>query len=272
VFRFDRYVFLCLAIVLLKTTAAPESVNAQTQTPAASASASNSSSAAPSEAGWHFGISPYLWMANVHGTVGAVGQTASVHASFSDLLSSLNMGLMTAAELRYNRIVMPVDFMWIKFSDEQSLPPGLAGTSTKTEMTETILTSKVGYRFVDTPKIKVAALGGFRYWHLGLTLTSQPSGPAPSRSANWVDALAGGRVQAKLTPRLGLMVAGDIGGGGADSDYQANGFLGYQLSEKWALAGGYRYLAVNYRPNTNAGFINDTATSGVLLGVTWTMK
>ena len=32
-------------------------------------------------------------------------------------------------------------------------------------MTEVILTPKFGYRFVDTAKLKVDALGGIRYWH-----------------------------------------------------------------------------------------------------------
>jgi hypothetical protein len=45
---------------------------------------------------------------------------------------------------------------------------------------------------------------------------------------------------------------GDAGGGSARHDYQVAGFLGYQLSRRWAIALGYRYLSVNYRPNGNA--------------------
>src|SRR5437764_1444345 len=43
---------------------------------------------------WHFDVSPYLWFAGAHGTVGAFGRTASVHASALDLLSHFNIGLM----------------------------------------------------------------------------------------------------------------------------------------------------------------------------------
>jgi len=56
-------------------------------------------------------LSPYLWFAGVHGTVGALGHDAGVHASFLDIFSYLNIGLMVALEPRYNRIVMPFDFM-----------------------------------------------------------------------------------------------------------------------------------------------------------------
>jgi hypothetical protein len=77
---------------------------------------------------------------------------------------------------------------------------------------------------------------------------------------------------ATLAPKLQLIALGDIGGGGANSDYQVAGALGYELNKKWTLSAGYRYMAVNYRPNTHLGFVNDTATSGILIGATWTIK
>ena len=48
--------------------------------------------------------------------------------------------------------------------------------------------------------------------------------------------------------------------------------LGYELNEKWTLSAGYRYMAVNYRPDTHIGFIDDTATSGIIVGATWNIK
>jgi hypothetical protein len=222
--------------------------------------------------GWHVEIRPYLWFAGIHGTVGALGNEASVHAGFSDIFSNLNIGLMSAVETRYKRIVIPVDFIWMSLSDEKTLPPGFAATSIKADLTQVILAPRVGYRFVDSGKVQVDALVGFRYWHMGTALTPMPGGPAPSDSANWVDAIAGAKMQAKLAPKLKVLVLGDIGGGGANSDYQAAGALGYELNKKWTLSAGYRYMAVNYRPNTHIGFVNDTATSGILVGATWNIK
>src|ERR1700756_2582263 len=54
--------------------------------------------------GWHFAVSPYLWLAGMHGTVGAFGHDASVHASFGDIFHNLNMGLMGAGEARHNKV------------------------------------------------------------------------------------------------------------------------------------------------------------------------
>jgi len=39
----------------------------------------------PSDQGWRVSISPYLWLPGLHGTIGALGHDASVHASFGDI-------------------------------------------------------------------------------------------------------------------------------------------------------------------------------------------
>lgn len=48
----------------------------------------------PNNDGWHFELSPYIWFAGTHGTVGALGRDASLHATPSDLLSHVNFGIM----------------------------------------------------------------------------------------------------------------------------------------------------------------------------------
>jgi hypothetical protein len=72
-----------------------------------------------------------------------------------------------------------------------------------------------------------------------------------------------------LTPKLVLTIAGDAGGGGANSDYQVGGLLGWKL-KKTILQAGYRYLTVNYRPGS--GTICDVAISGLILGATIPLK
>jgi hypothetical protein len=197
-----------------------------------------------------------------------------VHASFGDIFNYLNIGAMAAVEPRYNRIVMPFDFLWMKLSDQKSLPFDEGATSVKAKMTETLITQKIGYRFVDAKKVKVDALFGFRYWHLQNTFTLQPTQIANgiSQSANWVDGLGGGRIELGLTPKLSAMVAGDAGGGSAKLDYQVAGLLGYTLNRRLVILVGYRYLSVDYRPIGNAGFIYDVAMPGVFVGLNIKIK
>jgi hypothetical protein len=51
---------------------------------------------------WRVGFTPYLWFGGVHGTVGALGHQTGVHASFGDIFSNLNIGLMGEMEARKN--------------------------------------------------------------------------------------------------------------------------------------------------------------------------
>ena len=228
--------------------------------------------AAPADdTSWHLGITPYLWFAGAHGTTGYLGRDASFHASFGDIFSKLNIGLMGAAEARKGRFVFPGDFMWIKLSDDTALPENELGvTSIKVKMTQSILTPKAGYRIVDQEKLKIDGTTGIRYWHLGETLSFQPSSLNNSQSANWVDVVAGAKLQMPLSPKAGITILGDAGAGGATVDYQIAGLLGYKIKPKIILLLGYRYLDVNYRPSST--FVYDGATSGILLGTTFNVK
>ena len=227
-------------------------------------------SSASSNDGWHLAISPYIWFAGIHGNVGALGHEASVHASFGDVFHYLNFGLMGAMEARYNRIVIPVDFMWMKLSDDKALPFERGPTSVKVKVNEDILTPKIGYRVIDTGKLTVDGLVGFRYWHLGNTLTLQPQiANGFYASANFVDVLGGAKIQAALSPKVVVTILGDAGGGQANTDYQIAGLLGYKL-KKAILQLGWRYMYVNYRPSSS--FVYQTAMSGLILGVTIPLK
>src|SRR5271167_286047 len=163
---------------------------ASAQTQATASVTSPDPKEASTDQGLHVDITPYLWFAGLHGTAGALGREASVHADFGDIFNYLNIGAMGVVEVRYNRVIMPFDFIWMKLSDNRSLPVNdvTEGESFKAKLTETLLTPKIGYRVADGKRVKVDALFGVRYWHLATDLTLQPTQPEGgfSQSANWV--------------------------------------------------------------------------------------
>ena len=222
---------------------------------------------------WHVSASPYFWPLGLHGIAGADQRTVSLHASPADLLSDLRFGLMGTTELRRKRFVVPIDMVWAKLGDDAALPTtALAATSADFKADLFILTPKVGYRLIDRKRIKIDALTGFRYWHLGQTLEFIPSrlGLNFEGSQNWVDPLVGGRIELPLSKALVVNIFGDVGGWGAGSqlDYQIGGLLGYKWTPKWTLQAGWRYLDVNYRGSA----IFDATLSGVLFGVTYSAQ
>jgi opacity protein-like surface antigen len=259
--------FLFLGIVISSSR-----VNAQTQS--AMSTTAPEAKEADADAEWHFTIAPYIWFAGVQGTTGALGHEASVHADFSEVFNYLNIGAMGAFEARYKRVIIPVDFMWMKLSDDKGIPVNDIATSVKAKMTETMLTPKIGYRIADGKRVKVDALFGFRYWHLSTDLALQPVtlDGSFSQSTSWVDAVAGGRITAALTPKVFAVIAGDAGGGTAKSDYQVGGGMGYELNRKLSLLVGYRYLHVNYRSTGNDRFIYDVNMPGLVFGAIYKIK
>lgn len=246
--------------------------SAQSQAP--SSTTSPQPKPVTTDEGWHADVTPYIWFAGMHGTVGALGHDTSVHASFGDIFNYFNIGLMGAAEVRYNRVLMPFDFLWMKLSDDKGLPIQDASLSIKAKVTETMLNPKIGYRVVSNERLKVDALFGIRYWHVSTNLSLQPNQPLGSfsQSANWVDALGGGKIEMALTPKVSVTVLGDAGAGSANLDYQVAGMLGYRVSRRWVLLAGYRYLSVNYRPSGNAQFVFDANMPGLVLGATFNIK
>jgi hypothetical protein len=242
---------------------------------AVTAAATATDASAPS-GDWHFSVSPYLWFPGVHGGLGVNGtQIVGIHASAGDLLSHFRFGLMGLIEPSYKRIVMPLDIVWVRIGDDKALTN--LGTVGNFKASEFILTQKLGYRLVDTKMIKIDALGGFRYWHIGQSVSFTTNTLNFSSSQNWVDPLVGGRITGNLSPKVSVTVAGDVGGWGAGSqiDYQIAGLLGYRIKPAVALQVGYRYLAVDYR---NGGqFANNTrfanlVTSGAVVGATINLK
>lgn len=225
---------------------------------------------------WHFAVSPYLWFPGVHGTaVGPRGNGESFRASPGDLLSHFRFGLMGAVEARRKRVFVSGDLLWIRLRADKTIPfPGLRATSANIKATEFLLTPKIGIRVINTEKIKIDALTGFRYWHLGETLNFFPSalGLNFSGSQDFVDPLVGGRIQAALSQKIVVNILGDVGGWGTGSqlEYQWAGFLGYRIKPAWTLQVGYRYLNIDYR--TSRAFIFNATTAGVMFGVTLRLK
>jgi hypothetical protein len=254
--------------------AQPSSVDVQTQA-STSPSGKASAAGATDDGGWHFSLSPYLWFAGAHGTVGALGRDASIHASPGDLLSHLDIGLMGAAEARHKRFLLTGDLLWIRLSDSHAFAfNALGAVSADVRVGELVWTSKLAYRVIDHKKFKADANVGVRYWHLGQRLNFNPSllGLNFNFSQSWADIVVGGRVQLPVGKKTTIDLLGDVGGWNATAklDYQFAALLGYKVCPKWTLVAGYRYLFVDYRP-TNLSVFN-VVTSGALIGATYTFK
>ncbi len=275
--RWSRCFIISFAmmVILSLTPPAGAQVTASASTPQPSDSSSQPKSSVNDDEGWHLALSPYLWFAGAHGTVGALGRDVGIHASPGDLLSHFNFGLMGAAEARYNRFVLNGDMIWIRLSDSRALPlTTLGATSADARVGQFVWTSKVGYRVINHERIKADANVGVRYWHLGQSLSLNPSilGNEFNGSQSWADILVGGRVKIPFGESVAVNLAGDVGGWNATAklDYQFVSVLEFRISRKWTLGAGYRYLSVDYSNGLRGTY--NMITSGAVIGATWQIK
>jgi hypothetical protein len=266
-----------VAAILLSFLFYATSANAL-QASAADPQTSTTPSGNPTAVGdnnWHFSVSPYLWFAGAHGTAGAFGRDVSIHASIGDLLSHFDIGLMGAAAARHKRFLLNGDLMWIRVSDSKALPfARLSAVSADARLGQFVWTSKLGYRLIDSKKIKADANVGASFWHLGQKFNFNPSrlGLNFNSSQQWADIVVGGRVQFPLGEKAVIDTLGDVGGWDATAklDYQFAALLGYKVRPTWTLQAGYRYLFVDYR-GSNSSVLN-VVTSGPIVGITFNLK
>jgi hypothetical protein len=135
------------------------------------------------------------------------------------------------------------------------------------------VTPEFGYRVIDSGRIKIDALTGFRYWHLGADLTLAPvaGGGSLNKSSNWGDPLVGARIKVPLSSKLTATLVGDAGGWGVGSqlDYQLAATLSYKIKPRWAIDTAWRYLYSDYsQPQLHTRI----AQSGLVVGVTYRIK
>jgi hypothetical protein len=273
----QKAVLVLVGAVLSNAQGRSQALDAHTQTQsqnALPADPPSSASSATTSAGWQMDLTPYLWFAGTHGTVGAFGRDASVQSSARDLLSHFDFGIMGVANARYNRFLLSGDLMWIRLSDSKALPfPGISAVSADVRVGQLVWTSKLGYRLIDSKKFKADAMVGARYWHLSQKLNFNPSrlGLSINPSQNWADIVVGGRVELPIGPKASIIAGGDVGGWNATAklDYQFAGLLNFKVSPKWARNAGYRYLFVDYRSGSG---IYNMVTPGAGLGLTYTFK
>ena len=216
---------------------------------------------------WQISVTPYVFLPRLKGTIGIVGETAEVNASFSDIFRNLDFAAMGTFEARKRNWVVLVDGMYMSLSGTKVTPSPFF-SDIDVEVKQTIITPQVGYRAVNTERGSIDLLAGARIWHVKSHLTFQPRiRPLVDveGSRNWVDPIVGARGTATLSPRTFVLGEFDAGGFGVGSDFtgQVFGGVGFQLKPRVALIGGYRYLRVDY---VNEGFIYRTSLSGITLG------
>lgn len=225
---------------------------------------------AAQDSGWSFALSPYLWAPGIKSSVDTAWGGVGVDKDTSDVLSSLDLALMGALEARHGRWGLIADFFYARLSESRATPLGLLFARARMEVEAKAMSAYVAYRVADNERAAIDLMAGLRLSGIDLDLTLSP-GRLPRQSLGlsetWVDPVIGARTRIALGDQWFATVFADIGGAGGDSDltWQLFASLGYQLSPRWSVQGGWRYFSAEKEID---GRDVKTDFSGPLLGFT----
>jgi len=225
----------------------------------------------PNPSDWHVDWIPfYLWFSGLNGNVGAGGYVAPVSVSFSQVIDQLNIGLMTALDVRRKRVGVFTDLIFMSLSsDQKSTPVGTAFVGFTANAKELIVDPEVYVRLLDRDRGSVDAVGGARFWRLNNSLDLFPPNNQPGVTAgqtqSWVDPVLGARFRLNLSKGFFVNLNGDAGGFGVGSQltWQTYAGVGKEFKKKYSVLLGYRYLDVDYK---SGGFLYDVHMNGLQAG------
>lgn len=206
---------------------------------------------------WQFQLTVYGWLSALDGAVGVRRlPDIPVNASFGDLLSKLEGVLPVSFLAKKDGWTLLFDYYGVALSaDSMSGPPLFA--SSDVSLRQTIASAVFGYRLpVGGPDFDLSATAGFRYQRLAMSATLvSPAGPfafSQSDTKDWLDPVFGLMLQYRINDKWFLNALADIGGFGLGSQLTSQGFLavGYNWTEAWSTAVGYRALYTDYESVT----------------------
>ena len=206
-------------------------------------------------------ITPYLWAATISGTTAVDGDELpgidSGYNFFSlDNLDGVASATFTARGQRWGFLF---DYLYVAYEDTL-----LEGSilQVKPRLEGRVIEFTAIYQPASLNDLQF--IGGIRQQDIEVELTFLNR--SPQASVDWIDPFVGVVYSPALSERLGLLLRGDIGGFGIESDRAVNAevMLRYQFGKTFSCKFGYRYLEVEFKDNN---FIYDISLDGFLFGL-----
>jgi hypothetical protein len=216
-----------------------------------------------------FRMGTYVWLPTVEGPLGLQSDRPTPVLGDGSILDNLKFFGFGVAELSGDRFGALVDFAYVDigFGDEVELPPALPLTPDLD--TKAMVGSLNGfYRVMDGDKWDIDLTAGVRgYWlETDFTLSAPNTTLIDAGGkTNWVDGIIGARARGQYG-KWGLTGQIDSGWGSDTSSWQGQALAEYDLSSRWRLMGGYRYL---HFENEKAKRNIDLDLKGPLFGFTY---
>ena len=218
-------------------------------------------------------ISAYLWATSLDGTLALGPIEADIDLSFSDILSSLDIGGAIAARRDWGANMIVGDLSYLSLSPDDT--PGPLGGTISSSLKLALLTGYYGRKWGNTDRYGALLLGA-RYMELDLGMTATPSLPTDpvismSGTPSFTDALIGGLFGTQLNEKWNMFLQGDFGVGGSNNSYSAQLMFQRKFKGGNMLDIGFRALSVDFDESLANGdvFVLHANMLGLIVGFTW---
>lgn len=219
-----------------------------------------------------FIISPYLWLPVVNGDVGGTEPGAiSFEVDTGDLLGAFESGGLIHGELRHGSgWGVSIDYMVADLSNTSDI-----GVVLDTRVDAAIFEATV-LRRIALGRHSLDAYAGMRRWasDVVVDVSAGPIGIEILTGDTWTDPILGARYHHAISDRWQLLVQGDVGGFGIDSDFTWHAVAGasYAAGSRTSLHIVYKRLSVSRQsPRIGGGppVDLDLTVQGPLVGFSW---
>ncbi|MFC5050824.1 hypothetical protein ACFPK9_09375 [Rubritalea spongiae] len=218
----------------------------------------------PETNAWEFKIAPYIWFSGIDGTSGVPAlPPAEIDASFGDIWDNLDFAGFLAFEANKGKWRIFSDLQYVNLGTNATLPSGI---DLQYDLEQVRLEVGAGYEVYSNETTSLSVYAAAMYNYINQELSG--GGMSEGLSESWIDPAIGLTLRHRLSNKWKSELSAEYGGFDVSSEetWQLLAILGYDITQQWAVVGGYRYQSIDYEDD---GFIYDTNTHGPFLGVAY---
>jgi len=225
---------------------------------------------------WSFEVEPYLMGTSIAGdaSIGRISG-APIDVDFNTILDNLDMAAMLHFEAHHKSgWGLAIDYGFMDLSQKKSNSrDGFVKVGIRQGVLETLGMYRVKYN----KNITIDYFTGVRWWDNDLELILDPAITSGSQNIkvkeDWLDIVAGMRVNTRINRHWNFIARADLGGFGMSADFTSTIEAGatYRISKLMTLDMKYKASWVDYDNEDNIGDVGhyqyDTVTHGPILGL-----
>jgi len=212
-------------------------------------------------------LSLYTWLSSLSTDLEMRDTEVTSDVDFSTILDALDFANFAHFEVQRGKWGLFSELDFIKLSEDTEFRRPGSGVPFRIHADGVLKETMIelgAIRSFEGCRVGFDVLAGARYFRLESDVRVGPF--ESSISKDWVDPLIGGRLRYRLSDKWLASLRADLAGFGAGSELTTNivATVGYDISDRYALRFGYRYMDLDYEKDA---LEISTTTYGPVLGM-----